>query len=280
MKYIIFGSKGQLGNEFLRYFNNKGIVHSGFDIDEIDLSKKDEVIALCKAEKPSVIINCAAYNQVDKAETNKETAFNVNQKGVENLIDASEELSAFLVHYSSDYVYDGEKTTGLYTETDKTNPLNVYGESKLAGEKSALELKNDSLVMRLSWVFGTGKQNFIYKLRQWAEKNDILKIVNDEFSVPTYTKNVVEVTMAALKNGLHGLYNLSNSGYCSRFEWAKHVMKVLSNDIFIYPCPMSDFELPAKRPRFSAMSNEKISNDANISIIEWERAVSEFLSDQ
>lgn len=280
MKYIIIGSKGQLGNEFIKFFELNGIDHSGFDIDSIDISKKDDVMALCKAEKPSVIINCAAYNQVDAAESDKKTAFSVNQKGVENLCEASAELPAFLVHYSTDYVFDGEKTSGLYTEDDETNPLNVYGKSKLAGERSALELNGDSLVMRLSWVFGSGKQNFIYKLRQWAEKNDMLKIVYDEFSVPTYTKNVVDVTMAALKNGLHGLYNLSNSGYCSRYEWAKHVMKALRKDIFIYPCPVSDFELPAKRPKFSAMSNEKISNDTNISIIEWENAVSEFLDDQ
>lgn len=277
MKYIILGSKGQLGSEFQKYFHRIGAEYSGYDIDKIDLTKKDDVHTLCKAEKPSVIINCSAYNQVDDAETNQELAYAVNQKAVENLCEAAKDQSAFLVHYGTDYVFDGKKTTGLYTEADDPNPLTIYGKSKLAGEKSALSMNEKSLVMRLSWVFGDGKQNFIYKLRQWAKNNDMLKIVYDEFSVPTYTKTAVEVTLAALDKGLSGLYHLTNTGYCSRYEWAKKIMKTLNNDIFIYPCSISEFELPATRPKFSPMDNSQISKDTGLDIIDWETAVHDFL---
>jgi dTDP-4-dehydrorhamnose reductase len=110
-------------------------------------------------------------------------------------------------------------------------------------------------------VFGEGQQNFIYKLQQWAKSNDYLKIVCDEFSVPTSTSTVVEITLKALDTGTRGLYHLTNSGYCSRYEWARHILRTLEQDIFVYPCYMSDFNLPARRPKFSAMSNVKIANE-------------------
>ena len=277
MKYLILGNKGQLGKEFEKYFIQNDIEYSGYDIDKINIANSDDIIQLVDYEKPSVIINCAAYNNVDAAENDKSTAIAVNKNGVENLAHAALKHSAFLVHYSSDYVFDGNKDTGLYIETDRTNPLSVYGESKLAGEKIALGLDNDSLVFRLSWVFGKGTQNFIYKLRQWAKSNDRLKIVYDEFSVPTYTKTVVELTMASLGKGLSGLFHLTNSGYCSRYEWAKLILNTLKKDIFIYPCPMSDFDLPARRPKFSSMDNSKISNELGIDIVRWETAVKDFI---
>ncbi len=278
MKYLIIGNKGQLGKEFQKQFEQTGIKHSGFDIDKIDITNEKDVSNLISAEKPSVIINCAAYNQVDTAETEKDTAFDVNEKGVRNLCNAARQNSSFIIHYSTDYVFDGEKTNGLYTELDSTNPISIYGQSKLSGERIALDMYDASLVMRLSWVFGEGTQNFIYKLQQWAEKNEMLKIVYDEFSVPTYTATVVEVTLRALDKGLTGLFHLTNSGYCSRYEWAKYILRLLENDIFIYPCSIKDFALPAQRPKFSAMSNKKISSELDIEIIYWQEAVKSFFT--
>jgi dTDP-4-dehydrorhamnose reductase len=277
MKYLIIGSKGQLGREFQKHFDKIRTAYSGYDIDELDISIEKDVFDLVENEKPSVILNCAAYNKVDNAEKDRDTAFAVNAIGVRNLTNAAEKYSSFLVHYSSDYIFDGKKTSGLYTEEDSTNPINIYGESKLAGEKAVLEQLKETLVFRLSWVFGEGQQNFIYKLQQWAKSNDYLKIVCDEFSVPTSTSTVVEITIKALDTGVRGLYHLTNSGYCSRYEWARHILRTLEQNIFVYPCYMSDFNLPARRPKFSAMSNNKISNDLGIDIAEWQEAVRSFL---
>jgi dTDP-4-dehydrorhamnose reductase len=277
MKYLIIGNRGQLGKEFQKHFEKLKIAYSGFDINELDISNEKDVFDLVSSEKPSVILNCAAYNQVDNAEKDSDTAFAVNEIGARNLSNAAEKHASFLVHYSSDYVFDGEKTSGLYTEEDSTNPISIYGESKLAGENAVLELLKRSLVFRLSWVFGEGQQNFIYKLQQWAKSNDYLKIVCDEFSVPTSTSTVVEITLKSLDKGTHGLYHLTNSGYCSRYEWARQILRTLEQDIFVYPCYMSDFNLPARRPKFSAMNNVKIAKEVGIDIIEWQDAVSAFL---
>ncbi|MGA2297865.1 MAG: dTDP-4-dehydrorhamnose reductase [FCB group bacterium] len=278
MKYLIIGNKGQLGKEFekkLILLNNDFLA---VDIDELDISNNVQVKKYFNNYKPDIALNCSAYNFVDKAEEEPEAAFKTNIEGVRNLALASKEHNFFLVHYSSDYVFDGTKNE-TYVESDSTNPINIYGESKLAGEKYIQEELNDYLLFRLSWVFGEGQQNFIYKFRQWAEKNHTLKISVDEISVPTYTKTIVDVTLQALEKKLTGLYHLTNSGYCSRYEWAKFIAKTLSLNNEIIPVSKDSFNLPAPRPAFSAMSNDKISQVLQISIPGWEEAVGEYLKE-
>ena len=213
--------------------------------------------------------NCAAYNSVDKAEEDYVSAVRVNSVGVRNLAFACNKHKAFLVHYSTDYVFDGEKEDGLYTEDDKPNPLNEYGKSKLMGEEFLKEETDRFLIFRTSWVYGEGKQNFIYKLMQWAENQEFLKVAYDEVSVPTSTRTLVDVTLRAIDQGLTGLYHLVNSGYASRYEWAKKILELKGIKKFIYPVSKDVFNLPAKRPKFSAMSNEKISKLLGIEIGEW-----------
>jgi len=278
MKYLVFGSKGQLGKEFVSYFHKNEANYKAFDIDEIDISERDKVNELCRIYKPDIILNCAAYNLVDNAEGNPEAAYKSNSKGVENLAEISKELNSFLIHFGTDYVFDGKKETGLYTEEDKANPLSTYAKSKYEGEQKVRENTDNYLILRLSWVFGDGQQNFIYKLLQWAEKNEYLKIAFDEVSVPTFTKSIVETTFRALKSGLKGLFHLTNSGYASRYEWAKYVLRKMNRKNILYPVSKDIFNLPAKRPGFSAMSNELISRSLEIEIPSWEEAVDDYLS--
>ncbi|HWR73978.1 MAG TPA: sugar nucleotide-binding protein, partial [Nitrospirota bacterium] len=174
-------------------------------------------------------------------------------------------------------VFDGTKVNGLYGEGDAVNPLNEYGRSKLAGEQAVIGESSDNLVLRLSWVYGEGKQNFIYKLTEWAKNSEYLKIACDEFSVPTSTRTIVDVTLKALEQGVSGLYHLVNSGYCSRYEWAKLTLSALGVRKFIRPVSMDEFTLPAKRPKFSAMNNEALSRLLGIRIPEWSEAVIAFL---
>ena len=173
-----------------------------------------------------------------------------------NLILACNNYKAKLVHFSTDYVFDGSKE-GLYTEEDNPNPLNEYGKSKLFGEYFIQEQMEDYLIFRTSWVYGEGKQNFIYKLTGWAKSQEYLKAACDEFSVPTSTRTIVEVTLKAIQQELTGLYHLVNTGYASRFEWAREYFRLRGINKFIYPPYQSNFNLPAQRPRFSAMSNKK-----------------------
>jgi dTDP-4-dehydrorhamnose reductase len=277
-KILIAGSGGQLGSEFVRAFEDSDYEciapdESMFNIADFTASKK-----IISDHRPDIIINCAAYNAVDDAEDNRDVAMMVNGDAVAHLADLCRDRGIFLVHYSSDYVFDGAKLD-FYTEDDIPNPLGVYGASKLEGEKAVQAALRDFLVFRLSWVFGRGKQNFLFKLSQWAEKNRVLKISADEVSVPTYTGHIVEATMAALGKGLSGLYHLTNSGYSSRYELAKYYIERSGRNNLVIPVPMGTFPVKAKRPGFSAMSSVKLCGELGISLPHWKEGV-DMIADQ
>ncbi len=279
MKYLITGKNGQLAGAFIRRFEKQSVDFIAPDEAHLDITDGRAVDSVIASLKPNVIINCAAYNQVDKAEAEPAAAFAVNAEGPKNLARAAAKGQAVLVHFGSDYVFDGLKERGLYTEEDATNPLNEYGRSKLAGEQHVLEEQGRMLVLRLSWVFGAGKQNFIHKLAEWARTSEFLRVACDEFSVPTYTETVVDVTLRALDQGVTGRYHLTNSGFCSRYEWARVILGSMGIGKFIRPVSMDSFNLPAKRPKFSAMSNQAIAGILQMDIPAWEEAVRSFLKE-
>jgi dTDP-4-dehydrorhamnose reductase len=277
MKYLITGGNGQLARAFIRRFEEQSIDFSAPDVSQLDITDQKIVSAVVGSTKPDIIINCAAYNFVDEAEREKVAAFAVNATGPRNLAEAAAKRKAVLVHFGSDYVFDGAKENGLYTETDPVNPLNAYGKSKLAGERHVLDELDRCLILRLSWVFGEGKQNFIHKLLEWTKKSEHLKITCDEFSAPTWTDTVVDVTLKALEQGVTGLYHLTNTGFCSRYECAKFVLGSLGIKKFIRPVNVDTFNLPAKRPKFSAMDNGKIAGLLDYAVPTWEEAVKSYL---
>ncbi|HOW35024.1 MAG TPA: dTDP-4-dehydrorhamnose reductase [Candidatus Omnitrophota bacterium] len=276
--FLITGSNGQLAKEFQKFFRSKKIkfaAPSETQLDITDFKKTQDVVSRFK---PAVIFNCAAYNFVDDAEGKSSEAFRVNSSAVENLALVCRLQKILLVHYSTDYVFDGKKGD-FYNENDRPHPINKYGLSKLQGELAVRRHLNKFLIFRLSWVFGGGKQNFLYKVRQWARKDAILKINADEVSVPTYTKDIVDVTMRALKENLRGLYHLTNNGYASRYEWAKCFLKKSGFQNAVIPVPSDYFPTKAKRPLVSFMSNAKISKKLGIVIPSWEDAVDRFIKD-
>ena len=276
MKIFITGSKGQLAQSFLRRFTREGIEFSAHDIDTLDIADGEALTLAVDAFKPSVIINCAAYNLVDKAETELAVATRANALGPENLARAAKKNGAFLVHFGTDYVFDGEKAGVPYVEADKPNPLNNYGRTKLQGEDFVRAGGVPSLILRLSWVFGPGRQNFIFKLREFAAKQAVLRITADEVSVPTYTEDVVAVTMRALEKGAQGTWHLTNSGFCSRYVWATTALGALGIKKEIVPVSMNEFKLAAKRPGFSAMSNAALCSALDMEIEHWSEATKKF----
>jgi dTDP-4-dehydrorhamnose reductase len=281
MNYLITGSGGQLAASFTKRLRSRSKEYLAPDESLCDITDRKSIRKVIASCHPRVIINCAAYNLVDKAEQDRDRAFQVNALGPRLLAEEARECNAVLVHFGSDYVFDGFKQDSLYREDDTASPLSEYGRSKLAGEQAVKEVLGDrSLVFRLSWVFGEGKQNFIAKLLEWSAAQEYLRIACDEFSVPTWTETVVDVTLNALEQGVSGLYHLTNSGYCSRYEWAKAILRKKGIDKFIRPVSMDSFGLPAKRPKFSAMSNQAIMNRLNTSIPNWEEAVDRFLGQE
>ena len=274
-KILILGSAGQLAREFVKKLDSQEVDYEAPAEEISSIVDFKAINRLLDDMQPSTVINCAAYNAVDAAEEDPETAYLVNGQAVENLARECEKRGIFLVHFGSDYIFDGTKGD-LYTEDDVPNPLNVYGKSKLAGELAVREIMTRYLVFRLSWVIGPGTQNFLYKLSGWAEKNSTLKISSDEISVPTFTDNIVNVTLLALEKGLEGLYHLTNSGHASRFELAEYYLKRQKRENSVLPVPMSTFETVAQRPLFSAMSNQRIQKELGITIPTWQEGVDKF----
>jgi dTDP-4-dehydrorhamnose reductase len=274
-KILIAGAGGQLGREFRLQLEDSGLDFSAPEESELDITKPEAVEKVIQETKPTVILNCAAYNAVDKAEDEADLALRVNGAAVENLAQLCKKHTIFLVHYGTDYVFDGKKED-FYVEEDPTSPINKYGETKLAGEEAVKKHLTNYLILRLSWVIGRGTQNFLYKLHGWAKDGDILKISADEVSVPTYTEDVVDVTLLALEKHLKGLYHMTNSGYCSRYELARYFLRKMDMRNLVIPVSLESFDTKAKRPAFSAMSNAKISKALDISIPKWEYGVDRF----
>jgi len=277
MKYLIIGKHGQLTKEFQRLLFSKGEEYIALSHEEADVRDYVKLKRVFEAYKPSVVINCSAYNQVDKAESDYEEAMKVNALGPYNLALLCREYGSFLVHYSTDYVFDGSKSEGLYTEADEPNPVNKYGLSKLLGERFAMQTAHNMLLLRVSWVFGEGTQNFIYKVLSWSKECEVLQVSADEVSVPTWARRIALVSYEAINRGLAGLYHVVSSGYASRYEWAKQVLKLCHKENLVVPVPADSFNLPARRPKFSAMSNERISTELGIRIPNWESDLEEYL---
>ena len=274
--FLILGTEGQLGKAFKSYLAAHDIAFSAPPEKDCDITDASNLEKIVEIVSPTVIINCAAYNAVDDAEEEKELASMINCIAIEKITEICNHHQIKLIHYSTDYVFDGTKGD-LYTEEDDTAPLNVYGQSKLAGERIVAEKAHDFIVFRTSWVFGDGMQNFIHKLRQWAKRNKVLKISCDEVSVPTFVDDIVNVTLQATNRNLEGLFHLTNTGYASRYEWARHVMKILNMGHTIIPVPMNTFPCKAKRPLFVPMSNENLSKKLEIDIPHWKDSVKRYL---
>ena len=278
-KYLITGSKGQLGKEFKNHILENSLDGIYADIDELDISDIDQVNEFLNKEKPNVVINCSAYNNVDQAELEPEKARLVNVIGVKYLAQACEKLGSFLIHFSSNYIYDGNKNSP-YLEEDLPNPLGVYAKSKYEGECSLTQLTNNFLIFRLSWLYGQGNQNFIIKFLNRVRNGDELSGVTDEISTPTWTKPVTETVFKCLEANLTGIYNFAPSGFCSRYDWAKEILKNMNLDTPIQKVKLSDFNLPAPRPKNAVLSNAKICRDLKISLPNWKYYLERYLKTQ
>lgn len=274
MKILLTGSSGQLAKEFIKLFVSEKIDFFAPPEDELDITKRENINKIVKKYEPTHIMNCAAFNLVDDAEEDPGKAFLVNRDAVGFLALESNEIGARFIHFSTDYVFDGQKND-LYVESDEANPVNAYAKSKYEGEQKA-KLAADNLIMRLSWVIGDGKQNFLFKLSQWARISKTLKISADEVSVPSFTFDIADAALKAVKAGLNGVYHLSNSGYASRYELAKRYIEIKNMDNVLVPVSSGSFNLKAKRPLFTPMSNKLLSSSIAIKIPCWEESLERF----
>jgi dTDP-4-dehydrorhamnose reductase len=282
-RILITGSNGQLGREFcflqnkhpemLFYFQSK---------EELDISDVYKLESYVKSNKINVIVNCAAYTNVEGAERNKEIAFFVNSECVTRVAKVAKKQKVKLIHISTDYVFDGEKGEAYY-ETDTVNPLNIYGESKLLGEKNIENISpENSIIIRTSWLFSSFGNNFVKTMLRLGENNANIDVVNDQVGCPTYARDLAEaiiLLIPSINNINVEKYHYSSLGEASWFEFAKEI--ILSNDYncIVNPVPSVEYKQIAKRPKKSVLNTKKIQNILGVEPRSWKNALMECVNE-
>lgn len=275
MKLLITGAGGQLGREWIHYLGNSPHDGIGFNSTELDITNKNLVQQKVEENHPDVVINCAAYTSVDDAEDQFEQAFNINKTGVANLADICKQAGVKLIHYSTDYVFEGsEKDRNElpegYTEDHPPDPQNVYGASKLAGEKEVEMVDGDWIIIRVSWLCGRFGSNFVKTMLRLANEKKELRVVNDQIGSPTYCTDLVEKTMALVEMDQKGYFHVSSRGAISWFELTHELLKRVgkTDSVKLNPVSSAEFAAKAKRPAFSLLNCSKIES-LGLEITNW-----------
>ena len=272
---LITGAKGQLGNELKIVSKNfYGYEYIFTDTDTLDLTNPEQTAEFIKNSRPSWIINCAAYNFVDKAESEPDIAMLINGTSVKNITDVIQGSECKFIHLSSDYVFDG-KSNVPYNEYSPTNPLSAYGKSKLAGEKYAL-CHQGSMIIRTSWLYSSFGNNFVKTILQNAKEKEFINVVSDQTGSPTYAADLAEAIMnivsGVIRNQIAlnaGIYNYSNEGVCSWYDFAVEIVREAGLSCTIKPILTKDYMSAAQRPAYSVMDKSKIKENYNLSIPHW-----------
>ena len=283
MKILVTGANGQVGYELRRTLATLGEVIA-IDVDTIDFGNADALRARIREISPQMVVNAAAYTAVDKAESNPELAMRVNAAAPGVIAEEARRLRAVLVHYSTDYVYDGTKT-GPYVETDATNPLSVYGKTKLAGDEAIIASGAAHVILRTSWVYGARGNNFFLTMRRMGAEREELRIVNDQTGAPTWSRMLAQATAQILAvagtpaalDGRSGVYHLTAGGATTWFGFVNAIMARagalgLTKVPRIVPITTAEYPLPARRPANSVLSNDKIARAFGVIMPAWGHA--------
>lgn len=283
MKILLLGKTGQVGWELNRTLLTLGDLVA-LDYPEIDLASAESIREVARRVRPNLIVNATAYTDVDKAEREPELALAINGTGPGILAEEAKRLDAALIHYSTDYVFDGTKGAP-YTEEDEPHPINVYGETKLAGEKAVQDVGGAYLIFRTSWVYSLRRPCFVTKVLKWAREQETLRIVDDQVSSPTWARTLAEATAQIVAQGRgkpvgylrekRGVYHLAGGSSCSRYEWAKAILELdpyrqMQSVKETLPVKSLDFPTPAKRPMVSLLNVDKIQKIFSLEIAGWE----------
>ena len=276
-RILITGKNGQLGWELVRAFAPVGDVFA-FDRDALNLADADAIRRCCAEIKPSLILNAGAYTAVDRAEQEPELAMQVNGVAPRVLSEEANRLGAALVHYSTDYVFSGDATTA-YGEEDETSPQNVYGKTKLAGERAVAEIADRFLIFRTSWVYAARRQNFLLTMLRLGREREELRVVADQFGSPTWVRTLSDFTRAVVDADgrltiANGIYHLSAGGRTSWHGFAEAILAAIADPQRkakkVVAIATKDFPTPAKRPAFSVLSNQKIEFAAKLRVPDWQ----------
>ena len=282
MNILVTGANGQLGNE-MRIVSKGSSDHYIFtDVEELDITNRDAVMNFVKDNDINVIVNCAAYTNVDKAEDDEVTAELLNAQAVEYLAQACKDNDATLIHISTDYVFGGNDGNTPRTEDEPVNPTGAYGRTKLHGEEAIQRIGCKHLIIRTSWLYSEFGNNFVKTMRKLTAERDSLKVVFDQVGTPTYALDlakVIEVFIEELKTPNsklqtpNSVYNFSNEGVISWYDFAKEICELSGNVCDIQPCHSDEFPSKVKRPSYSVLDKTKIKNKLNITIPHWKESL-------
>jgi dTDP-4-dehydrorhamnose reductase len=273
-KIVLLGAKGMLGSDIYQLCTEDNIDVIPLDLPEFDITDRSQ---LQKAiENADLVINCAAYTNVEKAESESQLAFKVNAEAVGNLAELAQKRNIYVIHISTDFVFDGKKETP-YLETDRTNPINAYGKSKLKGEMLLAEKHNFYSIIRVQWTYGKNGTNFITKLISLAGQKDRLKVVDDQLGSPTSTQEAARAIGKFITKKPKGIFHYAAAGFTSRYEMAKFVFEKLKLNTKIIPCKSSEFKTAAQRPLSSRFCCDKIQSLLDKPIELWQIPLERFL---
>lgn len=290
MKILITGAHGQLAQTIMNsahaldhelFFTARTVEPTDSSdrthkIGKLDITDAEAVNKTISDNKIDVIINCAGYTNVPKAETEREAAFRANAEAVSNLAKAAKACGALMVHISTDYVFDGKSETP-YKETDRTNPLNEYGRSKLAGDVAVINEGCRYLIFRISWLFSPYGNNFFKTILKKSKELPSINVVNDQTGTPTYAPDLVDAIFYAVESNALGLYNFTNEGQCTWYEFAREICSQANSDCAVNPCRTEDYPTNVERPKYSVLDKSKFTSTFGKSIPHWKDALARCL---
>ena len=278
MKVLVTGANGQLGYDVIKQLNSVGIDYLGTDRESLDITNKEQVTRVINDYNPDVVIHCAAYTAVDKAEDEKDLCYSVNVLGTKYVAEACKEIDAKMVYISTDYVFDGEGDQP-FDVTDKPNPINYYGQTKYEGEVEVQKILVKYFVVRISWVFGSNGNNFVKTMLRLGKEREEISVVADQIGSPTYTPDLAKLLVEMVKTVKYGVYHATNEGYCSWYEFACEIFKQAGVEVNLNPIMTEDYPTRARRPRNSKLSKSVLIKNDYTLLPSWENALRKMIGE-
>ncbi len=278
MKVLVTGVNGQLGYDVVKELISRNIECKGVDIEDFDITDRTATSEYLKAYNPDVVVHCAAYTAVDRAEDDEETCYKVNVIGSENLAIACKEIGAKMLYVSTDYVYGG-KCDAPFETTDETDPKSVYGRTKLEGEYAVRKHLDKYFIVRTSWVFGINGNNFVKTMLRLGAERDVLTVVDDQIGSPTYTPDLARLICDLIVTNKYGIYHGTNENYCSWAEFAAEIMRLGERKCEIKPIPSSEYPAKAERPLNSRLSKVCLDRAGIERLPTWQNALERYFKE-
>jgi dTDP-4-dehydrorhamnose reductase len=283
-RILVIGAKGMLGRDLVKILHSTFHTHQDsnreileWDIDEIDIREEKKTVNKIESFGPEIVINVAAYTDVDGCESNEEKAFAVNAEGMKHVALGALRCRAKVVYLSTDYIFDGKKREP-YLEDEPPNPLNVYGRSKWKGEQYVRELVKDVLIVRTQWLYGRYGNNFVTSILRQAREKKVLSIVNDQIGSPTYTVDLSEAISVLLQRDARGVFHVANSDLCSWYTFGQTILKLSGMErVKVIPISSKELSRPAIRPAYSVFNCQKLKQVTGMTLRPWSEAVRDFL---